>query len=160
MFVLGIEEKEMLQLLQFDLPLLKAQIGDLLTERFIHKRTKLVDDPNARKPKEIVYYFVNYKSLRSIIQYKLYKMRQILEEKVKKGNRNREHLFQCSNPNCPEKMDGKGTTGTRKKRTFSEYEARELFHPDKNAYFCKFCGEPVEEMVNTDPNNSMEVLRQ
>lgn len=120
------KEKEIEDLLKFDTKLLRARLGTLKSEKFVHTRLRMETGPDG-KAQKVNYYFINYKTLVNVIKYKLDHMRKKMETQERDAT-NRAS-FKCTN--CD--------------KTFTDLEAGELFDSMTGNFYCTFCRQLVEE---------------
>ncbi|ODM94353.1 General transcription factor IIE subunit 1 [Orchesella cincta] len=133
------KEKDLEDLLKFDLKLLRARMITLKNEKLVQVRLRMETGPDG-KAQKMNYYFINYKSLVNVIKYKLDHMRKRMETQERDAT-NRAS-FKCTN--CL--------------KTFTDLEAGELFDPISCGYFCTFCKQPVEEDASAVPKDSRLML--
>lgn len=163
------KEKDIEELLKFDLKLLRARMDTLRKEKLVQVRLRMETGPDG-KAQKINYYFINYKSLVNVIKYKLDHMRKKMETQERDAT-NRAS-FKCTN--CLKTFTGefcyKFTLvlqylfGILSRLliifclTFLDLEAGELFDPMTASFYCTFCRQPVEEDQSVVPKDSRLML--
>lgn len=93
-FITGMKEKDLEDLLKFDLKLLRARMSTLKNEKLVQSRLRMETGPDG-KAQKMNYYFINYKSLVNVIKYKLDHMRKRMETQERDAT-NRAS-FKCTN---------------------------------------------------------------
>lgn len=97
------KEKDLEDLLKFDLKLLRARMATLKNEKLVQSRLRMETGPDG-KAQKMNYYFINYKSLVNVIKYKLDHMRKRMETQERDAT-NRAS-FKCTN--CSKTFTGTG----------------------------------------------------
>ena len=120
------KEKDLEDLLKFDLKLLRSRLATLKNEKLIHIRQRMETTADG-KTQKVDYFFINYISLVNVIKYKLDHIRKRIETQARDAT-NRAS-FKCTN--CT--------------KTFTDLEAGDLYDPITNQFCCTFCGSAVEE---------------
>lgn len=93
-YIAGMKEKEIEELLKFDQKLLRARLNTLRNEKFLQVRLRMETGADG-KAQKVNYYFINYKSLVNVIKYKLDHMRKRMETQERDAT-NRAS-FKCTN---------------------------------------------------------------
>jgi len=133
------KEKDIEELLKFDLKSLRARLATLKIEKFVQLRLRMETGLDG-KAQKVNYYFINYKSLVNVVKYKLDHMRKRMETQERDAT-NRAS-FKCTN--CI--------------KTFTDLEAGELFDTVTMQFKCTFCKQPVEEDETTGPKKDSRLM--
>jgi len=133
------KEKDLEELLKFDLKMLRGRMSTLKNEKFVQLRLRMETGLDG-KAQKVNYYFINYKSLVNVIKYKLDHMRKRMETQERDAT-NRAS-FKCTN--CG--------------KTFTDLEAGELFDPETSLFYCTFCRQIVEEDSSAQPTDTRLML--
>ncbi|CAG7641900.1 unnamed protein product [Allacma fusca] len=133
------KEKDIEELLKFDLKLLRARMATLKNEKLVQIRLRMETGFDG-KAQKVNYYFINYKSLVNVIKYKLDHIRKRIETQARDAT-NRAS-FRCTN--CA--------------RTFTDFEAGELFDPITTQFLCTFCRNTVEEDKSGVPTTDSRIM--
>jgi transcription initiation factor TFIIE subunit alpha len=135
------KEKDIEDLLKFDLKLLRGRMATLKSEKFVQLRLRMETGMDG-KAQKVNYYFINYKSLVNVIKYKLDHMRKKMETQERDAT-NRAS-FKCTKPDCS--------------KTFTDLEAGELFDPTTGLFHCTFCASLVEEDESAGPQKDSRLM--
>ncbi|GFO08539.1 general transcription factor iie subunit 1-like [Plakobranchus ocellatus] len=134
-----VKEDDLSELLKLDKKHLRAILNMLKTDRFLKSKMRVETDDEGRTTKH-TFYYINYSVFVNVVKYKLDHMRRKIETD-ERDNTSRSS-FIC----------------TRCKKTYTDYEVKQLMNFETGELHCIFCNTKVEEDESSVPRQDARTL--